>query len=261
MPNGLVVVARWSLRLAGAVYDTVARDLKGTRVVVRPYISESGGELAHATWADGGVWNGELGTLDLLTVSRAGASRQHVVGRLASSPYGGVSDASGRMLIRDLVPGPYQFFVLDSVLAPLNLRISTDLRMISRRDSQAIVVKVPSAEEFVLDRCNAENPGEEVSEAVRVIARVMTADGGPVNDAHWGAWTTTDPLLPTDAWTVVKRGARTGSDGIITICSYRLRRNGAIEISIGHDGFEPVILRRTTASGLNVFPIFLRRKS
>jgi hypothetical protein len=242
MPNGVVLVDRWNLRLIGAVHDTVDRNPVRPRVNIKPYMSESGGELAHAAWHDGLTWQNQLGMLDLRITTRAGKAWPGVTVRFAHSPYQATSDATARIVMRDLVPGPYTALVVDSLLAPINLRIPTDLWFLSRRDSVALTLKVPTTEEFVLDRCIADRtyrPG--AAESMLVIARVTTRDGHPLGDAKWSARTKSAESLVD--YKLLRDGGRTGTDGLLTLCS-GVSRYGVVEISVEHEQLGRATIRR-----------------
>ena len=60
--NGVVLIDRWQMLLFSAEVDTIA---SSRREVVRSwfYGSETGGEVARASWRDGFVWQASLGTL------------------------------------------------------------------------------------------------------------------------------------------------------------------------------------------------------
>ena len=56
IPNGVVLIDRWWLRIVGAA-DTTVRDAKNGTTLHRGFVvREVGGELARATWPDGDTW-------------------------------------------------------------------------------------------------------------------------------------------------------------------------------------------------------------
>src|SRR5262249_36636767 len=65
MPNGVVIIDRWSLRLPALDPDSVP-DSRGHFIRRdRLYAQESGGEVARISWPSGLAWDAPLGTLVL----------------------------------------------------------------------------------------------------------------------------------------------------------------------------------------------------
>jgi hypothetical protein len=125
MPNGMVLIDQWSLRLIGAVQDTV--EARGKDEIRTWYhASEDGGEVARAQWPDGSTvarvaWN----------TSRSG---RHVGGTVPLREHPCVSptrrtqaspDSAGVIEISDLVPGPYSLAIIDARLASIALDVPT----------------------------------------------------------------------------------------------------------------------------------------
>ena len=259
MSNGVVLVDRWSLRLIGATPDTLDRNPLRPRVEIRPYVSESGGELARATWRDGREWRGPLGVLDLRVTHRNGTPWPGLVIRFPFSPYRATSDSSGRMKVRELVPGPYSGVADDSLLSLIDMRMPTDLWFMSRRDSLALSLNVATTDEFIVDRCMAERrPDRRGVDFPHVLVRVMTGDGRPVSDVRVDA-TTGSMLEPPATWTLVREGARTGTDGLVAICTAGLRTGQGVEIMVKHEQLGLAKVRRELVDHANVIVIFLGR--
>jgi hypothetical protein len=257
MPNGTVLIDRWQVRLVGAVPDTIDRNPMHMQVGARPYVSESGGELAHARWLDGTSWDGQLGVLDLRVTTRTNRPWPGVTLQLAGSPYRGASETDARLVVRDLVPGPYAVHLIDSALTPIDWRIPTDLWFMSRRDSLALTLKVPTTEEYVLDRCFAlHRTPFHPSDTVVALARVMTSDGRPVSNARWRAQVSREPDHVT-SWKTVSDGDRTHGDGLMPLCSGALQRGMTVEFSVVHEQLGRVVVQRVLDKRVNIFVIFL----
>lgn len=257
MPNGVVLIDRWSLRLIGTAPDTIDRNPMRMVVHQKPYASESGGELAHVRWRDSVSWDNRLGTLDLLVTTRGGRRWPGLEIRLPASPYRGTTAADGRLMIRDLVPGPYVANVVDPALAPIDWRIPTDLWFMSQRDSLALALKVPTTEEYILDRCYVLRRGRfNVSDTVVALARVMTTDGRPVSNARWSTRVSREPTQWT-SWGVVHQEERTGSDGLMPVCSGALRQGHTLELTVEHERLGRAAVQHVLDKRVNVFVIFL----
>lgn len=259
MSNGVVLVDRWSLRLIGTTSDTLDRNPTQPRVEIRPFVSETGGELARATWRDGTDWRGPLGVLDLQVTKRNGAPWPGLVVRFPNSPYQATSDSNGRLKIRELVPGPYSAVADDSLLALIDMRMPTDLWFMSQRDSLALTLKVATTDEFIVDRCAAERrPDRRGVDFPHVLVRVMTSDGQPVADVRLAA-TTGSMLEPPATWKLVREGARTGNDGLIAICTAGFRTGQGVELTVRHEQLGVARVRRELVNRANVIVIFLGR--
>ncbi|HEY9230293.1 MAG TPA: carboxypeptidase-like regulatory domain-containing protein [Gemmatimonadaceae bacterium] len=246
MPNGLVLIDRWMLRLVATHVETIPGGLGIQRIALS--LHETGGELAHARWSDGTVWNATLGKLDLLMLTRDGRVAPGLTVALPGTPYRATSDAAGRLLIADLVPGPYSLVVEDSSLRAIDLTIPTDLWFMSKRDSLAFSVKTRNADQYVVDRCLGERRYRYggPSDTIRVLARVMDADGEPVGDIRWRLLQNRSPEEDVSRWPVIRDGAFSGSDGIIAACSPMLRPDATIALELMYDGASQMIRRRLT---------------
>ena len=153
MPNGLVLIDRWTMRL-----PTVQRDyvMVGSHEQVREWFrpSESGGELVRATWADHTSWHGSLATVSGNVVTSGGRSRAGIVLHILGTPYRATTDSAGHFEFSDVFPGPYKFAVDDPNLATLGLEIPIADSVTAVRDSVVRrSVTTPSVREFILDRC------------------------------------------------------------------------------------------------------------
>ena len=171
LPNGVVVIDQWSLRLAG----DRARSDGGT--------PEIGGELARASWPGGSSWRAPLGTIRLHVVDNGGRPATAALVQLADTDYEMRMDASGTIVLDDLLPGPYTATVRDPRLVALGIPSNASLKFTAMRDStKESLLQIETAEDVAGRRCSQDAPP---SSRGWVLGRVVTPDGRPVRDARW----------------------------------------------------------------------------
>ena len=171
LPNGVVIIDQWSLRLAG----DRARSEGGT--------PEIGGEIARATWPDGSSWKAPLGTIRLHVVDNGGRPATAALVQLVDTDYQVRMDASGNIVLDDLLPGPYTASVRDPRLVALGIQSNASLRFTAMRDStKESLLQIETAEDVTGRRCSQDGPQ---STRGWVLGRVVTPDGRPVRDARW----------------------------------------------------------------------------
>jgi hypothetical protein len=171
LPNGVVIVDRWSLRLLG---ENARRE---------GAVPEIGGEIARASWPDGSSWSAPLGTLRLHAVDRQGRPASESAVRLVGTDYAADIDSSATVVLSDLLPGPYTASVYDARLAVLGLQAATTFRFTAERDStKDALLQVETADEIARRRCGQEQPAPGKG---WLLGRVVTADGTPVREARW----------------------------------------------------------------------------
>lgn len=211
MPNGLVLVERWVLRLVG-LDQTEEYSIDLMRSVRRHdyYYSETGGELARATWPDGTAWRAPLGAVRVRLRTPDGSPLPNAGIRLADTHYRGTGDSVGTVEIRDLVPGPYAVALADPRLAAIDLELPTDLRFVAVRDSTvSLTLRAQTAEAFTAERCRGGRRSAQAAGAL-VLGRVYTLDGRPRGSARVFAATLEGPT-ELGSYT-------TGSDGVFAFC-------------------------------------------
>jgi len=217
MPNGAVVIDRWSMRMVNE--DTTAK-LGAMRVTGRYAVTEGGGELARARWPDGSEWHASLGTLRVHVRDQRGQAAVGAVLRLDSTDYLGQADSSGMLDIGDLLPGPYSAVVIDSALDAIGVRLPTNLTFVAARDSLVEKTLVlPAATDTVKRRCQMSGAYSDGS--LFVIARAVNPDGTPLRGARWN---------------IRGRSLVTSDDGVFAYCTGIAPGNGAaVEISVWRD--------------------------
>ncbi|MEO8622653.1 MAG: hypothetical protein ABI625_16400, partial [bacterium] len=207
MPNGMVLIDRWLLRLAAVHSDTsYARGMQVRRFY---FAREVGGEVARAIWPDGRAWKASLGTVQLHVVTQQGEPARSAIIRLDDTDYIGSPDATGDLEITDVLPGPYDVIMIDTALAPMGISLGAGLKLYAQRDStiRAPLIE-PPRDAFLKKHCG------KSTERHWVTVRVYRPDGASVVDGTWE--------LGEDFGTSLEfmhaRG-RTGLDGEFGFCS------------------------------------------
>lgn len=249
MPNGAVVIDRWSIRTVGvkdAPSDRVAHSVRfasdvrlGPQLDPRLFGLDGVGELASVEYADGHRWRAKLGTVRLRVANRNGRPAAGIVVRLADTNYEGVSDSSGVVEIADLIPGPYRAEIVDPDLAAIGMSIPTSFTFTAERDSVANGLLIaPAATDYVVNRCRggADGRAGRSADVAVLVGRVVRKDGEAVAAARWSL----RPLVNASGsrGTTAIRDADVGSDGVFQYCN--LRRHDAVELVVRADGYHVV---------------------
>lgn len=232
MPNGVVLIDRWSMRLIGTHTDTTF--LIGHQVPrAWPYASESGGEVARAAWSDGQRWRAPLGTLRLHATRRGGAPAAGTAIHFPGTDYKGTADTAGNIEIDDILPGPYSVAIDDPRLAGLGLDFVTPLKFVAARDSTVrLTLETPTLEDFVVDRCLAD--GRQTVRGLRLLGRVIRPDGQPVRDVKISLARVVGPGMAAEP---VPYSYQTGSDGLFQFCGaeFQIGTRLLIYAKVGRD--------------------------
>jgi hypothetical protein len=264
MGNGVVFIDRWQLRSVtdgpDTVYDASMRNGNDFGTRPRMYAVESGGEVASAAWPDGHAWHDSLGAVQLHAVTSRGQPATGAVVALTGTPYRGTADASGNVVIADLLPGPYSAVVLDSRLASAGVSTPTPIKFVATRDSTLrITMTVPTADEFARSRCLAAAKRYAIGDSVFILGRVATSSGIPIADAK----VLSAVRLKSGDWRWIPGAYTTGSDGVFQICSRDLERNGSVKIRVEVAGrrapVQVVETTRTLSTNLTVVPVVVNR--
>jgi hypothetical protein len=257
MENGLVLIDRWHLRMVGVKRDSVSGGRGAVMWRVRYEAFESGGELARASWPDGSAWTAPLGTLRMHAVTHQGTPAVGTVLRLANTDYEAVADANGDLEMIDLLPGPYSVAVVDPLLVPLGITLSTPIQFIAARDSVVrFSLDVPTAEDYVAQACGGDTRTLQAFIGTAwIVARVTTPDATPVNALSWTITTLSDPSDDPAAQSILKRPSRGAvpASGIFQFC--KAARGTTVEIRVSREGAAPVSVVRTLEDKITVVPI------
>ncbi len=217
LPNGLVFIAQWSMRLVGA------RDPLTSPLSAQDYsIREIGGEVAEVQVGDSGAFYAPLGSAHITAVTTTGAPVAAARIRLANTDYQAITNSAGRATIPFVLPGSYQVMVDDVALEPAGLSIPLASRLVVPRAASTIVrLVVPTAEQFVAPLCGQET---FVRGDAWLVAKITDAKGEPLAGASY----TVSSRSQGDALFVAASGT-VPSTGMIAVC--RLSRGGEVEIA------------------------------
>jgi hypothetical protein len=226
LPNGVVIIDQWSLRLAG------------DRAQQGGAVPEIGGEIVRARWPDGSSWHASLGTVRLHVVDRQGRPASAASVELVDTDYRPRIDSSGTLELNDLLPGPYTAIVRDPRLVALGVPArTTTLRFIAARDStKEALLEVETADDVARARCGAEVP---TASRAWVLGRVVTPNDQPVRDARWS-------IRDEFGATMVEDG-KVDADGLFQYC--RLPMNARVNIDVWRD------TKRASASRIVMEPL------
>jgi hypothetical protein len=237
MKNGVVLIDRWSIRVASASIDTSD---EGGRLKYHYllYAEEEGGELASASWPDGLTWKAPLGTLRLHAITKDHEPATGAVIALVATPFFATVDANGIAVIQHLLPGDYAVRVIDPRIAELGVGLPTPLTFRAAPDSTALATLiVPTTESSITDHCVA-NHQWSVGDSVFTIGRVVAPNGGQVNELKVTFATRPKGSARDAAWQWSPLHSTTGTDGMFEFCHafgpdteifYRISRDGVIE--------------------------------
>jgi hypothetical protein len=252
MPNGVVMIDRWSIRVVSASEDTTQTlDRQGgftASIRDRLYAEDQGGELAQAEWRNGATWDASLGAVEIRATTRAGKAATGSVIALVASPYFGVTDATGTAKLQKLVPGPYAVRIVDPRIAELGIGLPTPVKFTAIRDSTVVArLTVPTAEDFIAERCVAAHQWT-AGDSVFVLGRVVKPDGTPVANARVefaSGIINGQPQVRPDFYV-------TGGDGIFQSCR-GWHVGDDIEISVRTPNSLSAHVKRTIES--NILPV------
>lgn len=260
MPNGIVLIDRWALRLVAVRLDTayVVRDpsMRRNRDVVleeraRFNVHESGGELANASWPDGTAWQAALGTLRLEARTHEGLPAVGTDLSLEHTDYRGTVDSHGVLELHDLIPGPYRVIVHDTLLAPINLTLKTPIMFRAARDSlHPVTLDVPTAYDYARSLCPPERTSANRSVAFFVF--VTTPEGQPVVDV-----TIKEMIkrpLDAPAWNSTAFGGKADRSGRYFSC-WRFALDDTVQIWVRRGSDRPQLTLRTMTGRVNAVPI------
>lgn len=246
LPNGVVVIDHWTLRMPSVEIDSSERSVGGRvrRMVV--HAEQSGGVVARARWEDGFAWDAPLATLQATVLTSDNRPDPNRVLLLDETDYRASSDVNGILTIGRLVPGPYSAIMKDTTLDPLGITLQTSLKFVVA-DSETIrrTLVSPSAADYVEQACRRTGPPAPNRQGNWFIARVVDASGAPVKNTEWHVYTrkrTSPGDGPSTAgvqlssgeqsgWTGIDNaGGTTSSDGLLQYCGGALHYDDLIRL-------------------------------
>ena len=268
MPNGVVIIDRWSLRLpvihTDSVYHTGRREFVARDVVDA---QETGGEVAQISWPSSPAWRASLGTLHLQATTKAKTPAAGARVQLENTSYSARADSSGSITITRLLPGPYKLVTVDSQLESIGVSLSTSISFTAVRDSvhRADLV-VQTANDYVAERCTHDAkwfrtiPRPRVG-TVWMIGRVVGADNIPIKGASASAYRggraeiATAGVNPSGISSTV-----TGTDGIFEMCSGMFSVGDSALVHINRKGLPPIEQTYRLTDTLVVLPLIRDRR-
>lgn len=215
LPNGVVLVDEWSLRLPVVRTDSVW-GLSGHAEARRVFApQETGGRVVVGRWPDY-VWAAPMGTLKANVRDSQGAPEPGAAVRLAGTDYEARSDSTGSATIEELLPGPYALSVEDSAFTDFARDTTTVLRFVAVADSviHEDVAATRPLEAVVAAFCpNRVRPGKS-SIIVGRFHGVGTrpGDSAAVATAAWG------PATPGSGSDSLQVQATANASGLFAFC-------------------------------------------
>ena len=215
MTNGVVLIDFFHLRLLGQAVRAVVRG----RQIIGLVATESGGTLARAEWPGGLTWKAPLGSVAIQALAAPGRPAAGTKVFLTDTHYSAVADSTGLIMFNELLAGPYAMQVADSRAAKLGLALPTMIRFVATNGAQKLApFTIPTLDDDIVDRCKAADLFD-VGDSTRVLGRVMTRGGDPVQGVELS-------YLVTDRLGVERKVGEnwsTGSDGVFQLCNKRVR--------------------------------------
>ena len=261
MPNGSVIIDRWSLRLPVIHTDSI---LKKGEYVSRDVVDaqETGGEVAQMRWASAPPWNAPLGALQLHAVTHAKRPATGVLVQLENTSYAARADSSGAITITRLLPGPYKLVVKDSQLESIGISLATSISFTAVRDSvhRADLV-VPTANDYVADRCTHDAKWYRTMPRPRggivwMIGRVVDGNNVPIRGARAEAYKGGRADVASAGLNPVGiSSTSTGTDGIFEMCSGFFSVGDSALVRIQRRGLPPIELTQHLTDTLTVLPL------
>jgi hypothetical protein len=178
MPNGIVAVTQWSVRLLNSKVDSV-QDKFGNQRSVRSLVqSEGGGYLAKASWPDGTSWLAPMGTARLRLMLNDTTPLVANEVSLAGTDYRAKTDSSGLVRFRDLFPGRYSLVVRDTLLEELGWEPEPQFDFIATAGGMIDAgARVQTTAELLLRKCVNRTSRSDLVAVVNVKDAAVAAGG------------------------------------------------------------------------------------
>ena len=263
MPNGVVIIDRWSLRLpvirTDSVYHTGKREFV-TRDIVDA--QETGGEVARIAWTPSPTWNASLGTLRVQAMNKAKQPAAGTRVQLENTSYSGRADSSGSITIARLLPGPYKLVTIDSQLETIGVKLETSISFTAARDSvHRAELVVQTASDYVAERCIhdakwARAMARPRGGTVWIVGRVVGPDNVPVKGVSVSAYKGARADIATAGIDPAGvSSTSTGSDGIFEMCSGMFTVGDSALIRVNRRGLPPIELTHHLTDTVTVLPL------
>jgi hypothetical protein len=143
LPNGVIVIDRWSVLLPAIERQANARRGAASERVVQ--LHETGGALLSATWTDSLKWNAPLPTIVGEITSRgARETLESVVVTLTGTPDSAVTTSAGRFQIGPVLPGRYLVRATDTTFARFaSPRIAEEVLLVAELSARPVALSLP----------------------------------------------------------------------------------------------------------------------
>jgi hypothetical protein len=263
MPNGVVIIDRWSLRLPviriDSIYNRGTREYIATEVVDA---QETGGEVAQIQWPSSPAWNASLGTLRVQAMTHSKTPAVGASVRLDNTSYSARADSSGSITLTRLLPGPYKLVAVDTQLESIGVSLATSIVFIAVRDSvHRRELVVPTANDYVAERCTHDAKWYRTMPRPRggtvwMIGRVVGADNVPISGASASAFkggkadVATSGMNPQGV-----SSTTTGTDGIFQMCSGMFQVGDSALVRVTRKGLPPIELIHRLTDSVTVLPL------
>jgi hypothetical protein len=261
MPNGSVIIDRWSLRLPAIHTDSI---LKKGEYVLRDVVDaqETGGEVAQMSWPSASPWNAPLAALQVHAVTHASQPAIGAMVQLDNTSYAARADSSGSITITRLLPGPYKLVVKDSELESIGISLATSISFTAVRDSvhRADLV-VPTANDYVADRCRHDAKWYRTMPRPRggivwLIGRVVDGNNVPIRGVIASAYKGGRADVATAGMNPLGiSSTSTGTDGIFEMCSGFFSVGDSALVRVQRKGLPPIDLTYHLTDTLTVLPL------
>jgi hypothetical protein len=231
MPNGVVFVERWSIVMP-VFRPTVSpltnaspyelgrerRESRERRAAAVARLTETGGELVAAAWADA-EWKATLGRVSGRVLERGtGRPVVNVAAWLDGTSDTVRTDATGAFTFDELLPGPYTLRAADTTLAEFGIAQSKSLAVDVPRAPLTLSLEWQTIEDIARDLCR----GERGPLGAAILGRTTNADRTPASDVTLSAgWQSDFEILPGEALSFrrVSRTDRSNEKGVFHLCN------------------------------------------
>lgn len=231
MANGVSFIEHWWLRLpiltSGPDHSyhpnrpaTVRRQDRDDLTVLA--ISEAGGAVLDATWADGEAWHAPPTIVAGDVLQRdSRLPIAHAVVSLAGTPDSATTDSAGHFQL-DVIPGKYTLVAADTLLREF-VADRTESRVVTaeRGKTTNVRIEVDRVANVVSDVCHGQDNGQEMDDKhVIVVGHTSVPDGALPHESHVVAEWQDDYLLSSEAMRINGKRQETPIDdqGRFVVC-------------------------------------------
>lgn len=256
LASGVSLIDRWTLKLVTGSFMRATVPASATVGPADSFrLSESGGQLARAAWADGSTWSAPLGAFAMRARRRNGQPAAGIEIHITDSPYAGVTDESGRWFVKDLLDGPYSVVAIDPQLEGIEVSLPA-LRFAAVRDSTvSLDVLVPTTEEYVSQKCGV-NQQALAGPSRTYVAGRLVGDGFRLR-RNWTAYVSRQ--TSDGKWVRQKKHALIARDGLFWICTNELTLGAPTLVEFVQDGIVRHAFETSTDALVNVYRVEIDR--